>query len=707
MGAAIPASSVVITALQGDVLVVTIDNPPVNALGAAVRQGLLAAMQQAQADAAVAAVLLVGAGKAFIAGADIREFGKPPVAPILPEVCRAIEGCDKPVVAVLHGAALGGGLEVALSAHYRLALPAATLGLPEVNLGLLPGSGGTQRAPRLMGVQAATAMMLSGQHLKAKAALDAGLVDQLVDGTDPLAAGLAYVRELLASGAPVRRTRDLAIAEPQAALAWLEAQKAETTKKSRGLFSPLKIIECVQAAVQLPFDDGLTRERLLFLECLDSPQRAGLIHAFFAEREVVKVPEAQAAQPRPVGSIAVIGGGTMGAGIAVAALDAGLPVTMIERDAESIARGRANVEKVYNGLVAKGRMTEAAQAAVMARYTGSTDYADIAQVDLVIEAVFEDIEVKKAVFRELDRVCKPGAVLATNTSYLDIDAIAAATRRPQDVVGLHFFSPANIMKLLEIVVPAKVAPDVVATAFELARKLKKVPVRAGVCDGFIGNRILAVYKQAADYLLEDGASPYEIDAAVRGFGFAMGPFQVTDLAGGDIGWATRKRRAATRDPKARYVEIADRICERGWFGQKTGRGFYLYPDGARVGQPDPEVLAIVDAERAKKGVTPRSFSADEIMRRYMAAMVNEGAKVVAEGIALRPLDVDVTFVAGYGFPRHRGGPMKWADMAGLAKVLADIREFAQEDPLFWQPAPLLEKLVAEGRNFDSLNHKAA
>lgn len=706
MGAAASASSVVTTALHGDVLVVTIDNPPVNALGAAVRQGLLAAMQQAQADAAVAAVLLMGAGKAFIAGADIREFGKPPVPPALPEVCRAIEGSDKPVVAVLHGAALGGGLEVAMSAHYRLALPAATLGLPEVNLGLLPGSGGTQRAPRLMGVQAATAMMLSGQHLKAQAALQAGLVDKLVEGADAQAAGLAYVRELLAAKAPVRRTRDLAIAEPQAALAWLEEQKTETAKKARGLFSPLKIIECVQAAVQLPFDEGLARERALFIECLDSPQRAGLIHAFFAEREVAKVPEAQAAQPRPVASIAVIGGGTMGAGIAVAALDAGLPVTMIERDAESLARGRANVEKVYNGLVAKGRMTDAAKAAVMARYTGSTHYADIAQVDLVIEAVFEDIEVKKAVFRELDRVCKPGAVLATNTSYLDIDAIAASTSRPQDVIGLHFFSPANIMKLLEIVVPAKVAADVVATAFELAKKLKKVPVRAGVCDGFIGNRILAVYKQAADYLMEDGASPYEIDAAVRGFGFAMGPFQVTDLAGGDIGWATRKRRAATRDPKARYVEIADRICERGWFGQKTGRGFYLYPDGARVGQPDPEVLAIVDSERAKKGITPRSFTAEEIMRRYMAAMVNEGAKVVAEGIALRPLDVDVTFVAGYGFPRHRGGPMKWADMTGLPKVLADIQAFAKEDPLFWKPAPLLEQLVAEGRNFDSLNKAA-
>ncbi|RLJ38528.1 3-hydroxyacyl-CoA dehydrogenase NAD-binding domain-containing protein [Acidovorax sp. 106] len=696
-------ASVVQWRVQDEVQIVTIDNPPVNALGAAVRQGLVAAMDHAAQQPGVKAVLLVGAGKAFIAGADIREFGKPPVSPILPEVCRAIENLDKPVVAVLHGAALGGGLEVALSAHYRLALPAATLGLPEVNLGLLPGSGGTQRAPRLMGVQAATAMMLSGQPLKAQAALQAGLVDKLVDGADPLAAGLAYVQELLASGAPVRRTRDMAIAEPKAALTWLEEQKTETAKKSRGLFSPLKIIECVQAALQLPFDEGMARERALFMECLDSSQRAGLIHAFFAEREVVKVPEAQAAQPRSVGSIAVIGGGTMGAGIAVAALDAGLPVTMIERDAQALARGRANVEKVYNALVSKGRMTEAAKAAVMARYTGSTSYADIAQVDLVIEAVFEDIEVKKTVFRELDRVCKPGAVLATNTSYLDIDAIAAATGRPQDVIGLHFFSPANIMKLLEIVVPAKVAPDVVATAFELAKKLKKVPVRAGVCDGFIGNRILAVYKQAADYLLEDGASPYEIDAAVRGFGFAMGPFQVTDLAGGDIGWATRKRRAATRDPKARYVEIADHICERGWFGQKTGRGFYLYPDGARVGQPDPEVLAIVDAERAKKGVTPRSFTADEIMRRYMAAMVNEGANVVHEGIALRPLDVDVTFVAGYGFPRHRGGPMKWADMTGLPKVLADIEAFAKEDPLFWKPSPLLEKLVAEGRDFDSLN----
>nr|WP_314709088.1 3-hydroxyacyl-CoA dehydrogenase NAD-binding domain-containing protein [uncultured Comamonas sp.] len=699
-------ASVVQTRLDGEVLVVSINNPPVNALGQAVRAGLLAAVEQAAANAAVKALLIVGEGKAFIAGADIREFGKSAVAPSLPDVCNALEASDKLVVAAIHGAALGGGLEVALSAHYRVALPKALLGLPEVSLGLLPGAGGTQRAPRVMGVKAATELMLSGKHLSAKAALAAGLVDVLVDSSDPLAAGLAYARNLLAAGAAVRRTRDIAIADKAGALADLEALAAETAKKARGLFSPLKIIECVKAAVELPFDQGLAKERELFVQCLESPQRQGLVHAFFAERETAKIPEAKAAAPRAFSTLAIIGGGTMGAGITVAALDAGYPVTMVERDAESIARGQANVEKVYNGLIAKGRMTEEGKAAIMARYTPSTSYDDLKDVDLVIEAVFEDLDVKKAVFKELDRVCKRGAVLATNTSYLDIDAIADATARPQDVIGLHFFSPANIMKLLEIVVPAKVSADVVATAFELAKKLKKVPVRAGVCDGFIGNRILAVYKQAADYIMEDGASPYEIDEAVRGFGYPMGSFQVTDLAGGDIGWATRKRRAATRNPKARYVEVADRICENGWFGQKTGRGFYLYPQGARVGQQDPEVLAIVDAERAKKGVTPRKFTPEEIMRRYMAAMVNEGAKVVQEGIALRPLDVDVTFISGYGFPRHRGGPMKWADMQGLDKILADIKTFEQEDPLFWKPAALLEKLVAEGQNFDSLNKAA-
>jgi 3-hydroxyacyl-CoA dehydrogenase len=690
---------------RGDILLVTIDNPPVNALGADVRAGLLAAIEAADADPAIAAVLLAGSGRTFIGGADIREFGKPPLPPALPDVCNRIEACTKPVVAAIHGPALGGGLEVALAAHYRIALPAAKLGLPEVQLGLLPGAGGTQRTPRLIGAAAALEMMLSGRHVGAVEAHKLGLVDRVAEEGDPVEAGLAYARELLAQGAPVRRTRDAdALHDRAAQTAAIEQARGETANKSRGLFSPLKIVDAVQGAVDLPFDAGLALERKLFLACLDSPQRAGLVHAFFAEREAAKSPETQSSQPRPIARIGVVGGGTMGAGIAVACLDAGLPVTMIERDDEALARGRANVDKVYAGLVAKSRMTEEARAAVMARWQGSTAYDALADADLVIEAVFEDMNVKKAVFAQLDRVCKPGAVLATNTSYLDIDALAASTSRPQDMIGLHFFSPAHIMKLLEIVVPARVSSDVVATAFELAKTLRKTPVRAGVCDGFIGNRILAVYRQAADAMMEDGASPYQIDKAVREFGFPMGPYQMSDLAGGDIGWAARKRRAPTRDPRARYVQIADRVCERGWFGQKTGRGYYLYEGGSRTGTPDPEVEAIIDAERTRAGVTPRSFTDEEIMRRYMAAMINEGARVVAEKIALRPLDVDVTFVHGYGFPRYRGGPMKYADTVGLPQILADIRAFAQEDPLFWQPAPLLVELVERGADFASLNN---
>ncbi|WP_233867516.1 3-hydroxyacyl-CoA dehydrogenase NAD-binding domain-containing protein [Paraburkholderia adhaesiva] len=693
--------------LRGKVLLVTIDNPPVNALGVDVRRGLAAAIEHADANDAVEAVLLVGAGRNFIAGADIREFGKPPQPPALPDVCNRIEACRKPVIAAIHGAALGGGLEVALGAHYRLAVAGAKLGLPEVQLGLLPGAGGTQRTPRLIGAEAALSLILSGRHASAQEALKLGLVDRVGASDDVLAEGLAYAQELLAAQAPARRTRDAqGLANREAAQAAIAAARADTAKKSRGLFSPMKIVDCVEAALNESFDDGLRFERKQFLECLDSPQRAGLVHAFFAEREVQKAPETKSATPRAINTIGVIGGGTMGAGIAVAALDAGLPVTMIERDDVSLARGRAHVEKVYDGLIAKGRMTADAKAQILARFSGSTSYDALAQTDLVIEAVFEEMGVKQAVFTELDRVCKPGAVLATNTSYLDIDAIAASVSRPQDVVGLHFFSPANIMKLLEVVVPKQVTADVVATAFELAKKLRKVPVRAGVCDGFIGNRLLAVYRAAADHVMEDGASPYQIDKAVRDFGFPMGPYQVIDLAGGDIGWASRKRRAATRDPNARYVQIADRLCERSWFGQKTGRGFYLYPEGARTGTPDPEVEAIIDAERERAGIKPRSFTDEEIIRRYMAAMINEGANVVHEKIALRPLDVDVTLLYGYGFPRYRGGPMKYADMVGLENVLADIREFAKEDPLFWRPSPLIVELVERGANFASLDQSA-
>ena len=691
-----------------DILVITLDHPPVNALSADVRRDLADAIQAGQADTSVRAILLVGAGKNFIAGADIREFGKPPKPPALPDVCNHIEASTKPVVAVLHGAALGGGLEVALAAHYRVALASAKLGLPEVNLGLLPGAGGTQRTPRLIGAAAALDLMLSGKHLSADAALRAGLVDTLADGDDALAAGLAYTRQLLAQGAGPRRSRDAtaALADKAAALAQAAAAGERVAQTLRGLYSPAKIVEAVRAAIEQPFDEGLRTERALFLQCLDSPQRAGLVHAFFAERETTKIPELKEAKPRRLDKIGVVGGGTMGAGIAVSVLDAGLPVVMVEQDDAALERGRARVAQVYDRLVKNGRISAQERDARLARLTGATTYDALDDADLIIEAVFEDMDVKLAVFAQLDRVAKPGAVLATNTSYLDINRIASATRGPADVLGLHFFSPANIMKLLEIVVGEHTAPDTVATGFELARRLRKTPVRAGVCDGFIGNRILAVYRQAADMMMEDGASPYDIDAAAREFGYPMGPYQMADLAGGDIGWATRKRRAATRDPALRYVQIPDRLCERGWFGQKTGRGFYQYPDGARVGTPDPEVLAIIDEERRRAGVTPRAFTHEDILRRYLAAMVNEAANVLHEGIALRPSDVDVVFLSGYGFPRHRGGPMHYADSVGAAQVLADIRAFAKEDPAFWKPSPLLVRLAESGGTFASLNQGA-
>ncbi|WP_116136525.1 3-hydroxyacyl-CoA dehydrogenase NAD-binding domain-containing protein [Trinickia diaoshuihuensis] len=699
---------VVSRTLHGNVLVVTIDHPPVNALSVDVRRGVAEAIDAAQSDADVAAVLIVGAGRNFIAGADIREFGKPPLPPLLPAVCNSIEASAKPVVAAIHGAALGGGLEIALAAHYRIAVRGAKLGLPEVQLGLLPGAGGTQRTPRLIGAAHALDLMLSGRHARAEEALSMGLVDRIGKTDDVLGEGLAYTRELLAAKAGVRPTRAAnALADAQASREAVEAARNETAARARGLFSPMKIVQAVEGALTLPFDEGLALERQLFIECLESPQRAGLIHAFFAEREVAKAPETKAAAARPIAAVGIVGGGTMGAGIAVAVLDAGLPVTMIERDDAALERGRAHIERVYDGLLAKGRIKPEVKAAALARFTGSTAYDALGHVDLVIEAVFEDMAVKKAVFSELDRVCKPGAILATNTSYLDIDEIAGATARPADVVGLHFFSPANIMKLLEIVVPARVSADVVATAFEFAKQLRKVPVRAGVCDGFIGNRLLAVYRTAADYLMEDGASPYQIDRAMREFGYPMGPYQVVDLAGGDIGWAARKRRAPTRDPRMRYVEIADRLCERGWFGQKTGRGFYRYEQGARTGTPDPEVEAIIEAERARAGITPRSFTDDEIVRRLMCAVINEAANVVREGIALRPLDVDVALIYGYGFPRYRGGPMKYADMLGLPNVLTELTRLSQEDAFFWRPSPLIVELVERGADFASLNGTAS
>jgi 3-hydroxyacyl-CoA dehydrogenase len=699
-----PPSSAVTWRQEGALLLVVIDNPPVNALSVHVRRGLVQAIDAAQSNPQVQAVVIAGNGSGFIAGADIREFGQPPQAPVLTDVCNHIEACSKPVVAAIHGVALGGGLEVAMSAHYRIALPGARLGLPEVTLGLLPGAGGTQRLPRLVGISAALDIMLTGKPVSAQRAQAMGLIDTCVSGETALECGAAYARELVQSGAQPRPTRHLQAHKADAAGPQAIAQSlAQLGSRYRGLFSPGKIIELVQASLDQPFDQALALERRAFLECLETPQRSALVHAFFAERQAGKVPGLSKVAPRPVEHVGVVGGGTMGVGISVALLDAGLTVTLIERDQAGVEKARAGVEKIYAALVAKGRIDAATRDQRLARFSGSTAYQALSQADLVIEAVFEDKNAKAAVFAQLDALCKPGALLATNTSYLDVNELAAGTHRPRDVIGLHFFSPANIMRLLEIVVTDHVADDVVATAFALARTLGKVPVRAGVCDGFIGNRILAVYRQAADFMLEDGASPYQIDEAVRAFGFPMGPFEVADLAGGDIGWATRKRRAATRDPRIRYVSIADQLCERGWFGQKTGRGWYLYPDGARKGVQDPEVLELINAHRQRVGRPVRQFTQDDIIRRYMAAMINEGANVVHDQIALRPLDVDVAMMHGYGFPRFRGGPMHYADHYGLARVLADIRAFQEHDAVFWQPSPLLVDLVESGNTFASLN----
>ncbi len=693
--------------INGAVAVLTIDNPPVNALGLDVRQGLVAGIEQAEANADVQAVLIIGAGRTFPAGADIREFGKPPMDPYLPEVVSRIEACTKPVIAALHGTALGGGLEVALGAHYRIAAPSARIGLPEVNLGILPGAGGTQRTTRIAGAKAALDMATGGKPIGADKAQKLGIIDKIDDG-DLKQAALAYAGELISSGAGPRPSgaRTEGLSDESTNRAAIEDTKAILAKRARGQFAPFRIVECVEAALTLPIDEGLAFERAKFLECMETPQRLGMIHAFFAERTCTKVPEASRAAPRALNQIAVIGGGTMGAGITVAALDAGLPVVMVERDAESIARGQANVEKVYDGLIKRGRLDAASKDKRMALYTPATDYSAMADADLIIEAVFENLEVKQDVFKQLDKIAKPGAVLATNTSYLDVDAIANVTSRPQDVIGLHFFSPANIMKLLEIVVPESPADNAVSTGFALAKRLKKTAVRAANRDGFIGNRIYKAYGLCATYMMEDGASPYDIDKAIYDFGYPIGIFQVHDLAGMDISWANRKRLAATRAPQERYSAVQDKLCEAGWFGQKTGRGMYVYPEGARKGEPNPDVLEVISEEQTRLGITPRKFTSDEIMRRYMAAMVNEGAKVLQEGVALRPSDIDVVALYGYGFPRYRGGPMKYADMYGLDKLLADLREFELEDAHFWKPADLLVDLVAKGRTFEDQNKES-
>ncbi|MGM0586558.1 MAG: 3-hydroxyacyl-CoA dehydrogenase NAD-binding domain-containing protein [Pseudomonadota bacterium] len=687
--------------VRDGVAVIRTNNPPVNALGWEVRKGLWAGIDRFNHDDSAKIALIHCEGRTFFAGADISEFGGPRKEPMLTEVCDHIEAAKKPVVSTMHGTSLGGGFEVAMASHYRIAQSDSRVGLPEVHLGILPGAGGTQRAPRLMGAENALEAITSGRHMPAKEAHQKGALDELDDSGDPLAAGLAYCRRLLDQGAGVRPTGRMTV--PDATPGLFEEWKEKMQRSSKGQNSPVVCVEAVSACT-LPIEEGLKRERELSRQIHDDPQRAALVHAFFAERAVNKIPEAKET-PRKVETVGIIGGGTMGAGIAAAALNAGLKVVMVEMDEDALGRGESNLRRNYDSSVKKGRMTQAQLDTLLHdNFSGATDYDPLKAADLVIEAVFEKMDVKKEVFRKLDAVMPRGAVLATNTSYLDVNEIAAVTKRPEEVIGLHFFSPAHIMRLLEVVVGEKTSPDIVATGFALAKKMKKVAVRAGVCDGFIGNRILGAYMKAANMMVEDGADPYVIDEAVREFGYPMGPFQMGDLAGLDIGYFNRRGKDDTRDPDVRYSEgFLDRMYDHGWLGQKTGKGFYVYEGGARSGPPNPEVTPMIEAERHKLGIKPREFSKEEIMRRYLAAMINEAAKVVGEGIALRPLDVDIASIYGYGHPRWRGGPMHYADHAGLQKTLSDLREFEKEDPNFWKPAPLLEKLVAEGRKFADLN----
>ncbi|MFD2237396.1 3-hydroxyacyl-CoA dehydrogenase NAD-binding domain-containing protein [Aureimonas populi] len=691
---------------EGEIGVIVVENPPVNALGQAVRQGLLACLAQAEADEAVRALVILGAGRTFMAGADIREFGKPPVPPFLPDVVDAIEEARKPTVAAIHGTALGGGLEIAMGCDYRVALAGAKVGLPEVTLGLLPGAGGTQRLPRLAGVEAAIEIMTGGKPLPSAEAVRLGIVDEVAEGADARAIGVDFARRLLRDGAVKRRTRDLSapLDAARADPALLATAREKVAGRSRGLVSPLLIVDAVEAAVRGDFAAGLKRERELFEQAMDSPQRRGLIHAFFSQRQAARVPGLSPdVRPRPVAQAAVIGAGTMGTGIAMVFANAGLPVFLLETDESALGRGMETIRRTYEGAVSKGRMKEAELARRMALVRPTLDYAGIGEADIVVEAVFESMEVKREVFARLDAVMKPGAILATNTSTLDIDVIAAVTGRPQDVAGMHFFSPAHIMRLLENVRGARTAPDVQATLMELGKRLGKVSIMTGVCYGFVGNRMLHQRGREAIDLVEEGASPAEVDAVLTDFGFPMGQFALWDLAGIDVGWRIRQERRKSGDPDAPSPNWLDRVAEKGRFGQKTGAGVYAYEPGSRAPLPDPEVEALIAAWREEKGVTPRRIAPQEILERCLYATVNEGARILEEGIAARAGDIDVAWVNGYGFPAHKGGPMFWADETGLAAIVEALGSYArQPGRAHLEPAPLLARLAREGRGFKDL-----
>ncbi|WDZ79860.1 3-hydroxyacyl-CoA dehydrogenase NAD-binding domain-containing protein (plasmid) [Ensifer adhaerens] len=635
--------------LEDDVLVVTIDNPPVNALSAHVRSGLMAALDHAAELSAIAGAVITGAGNTFIGGADIKEFGKPPVQPTLPDVIERIEAFGKPVVAAVNGAALGGGCEVALACHGRIASEKASFGLPEVKLGLVPGAGGTQRLPRLIGTVAAVDLIGTGRPVKAAEAVTLGLADSVA--TDPVFVALAFVQEQ--AGRPLRRTGMIAV--PPADASAISAAEAKVLAKARGQAAPGEAVRLVKAAGEFGLKQGLSEERATFLRLRDSTESVALRHVFFAERAAGKVEGTEKVSLRRIETVGVVGTGLMGSGIAVSALISGYRVVALEQTEEGAASGRARIAETLDKTVRSGRLTAAGRDDCLTRLQTTAEAGDLANADLVIEAVFDDLAIKTDLFRRLDGIVAPGAILATNTSYLDPDVIAAATAVPSRVVGLHFFSPANVMRLVEVVDCAETAPEVLASALAFVKRLGKLPVACGVTEGFIGNRVFSAYRREAEFMLEDGALPEQIDAALEAYGFPMGIFAVNDMTGLEIAWARRKRQATTRDPAARYVEIADRLCEAGRLGRKSGRGWYAYPDGERA--VDPEVTAVIEAARAVKRITPRAFTAEEILSRLLKAMADEGTALLAEGIAARPGDIDLVLINGYGFPAHKGGPM--------------------------------------------------
>ena len=697
--------SVVKHKIIDEIGLIEISNPPVNAISAAVRIGLLETIEKLSSNEKVKSIVITAPERTFLAGADIKEFGKKVDAPILGKICDKIESLNKIVVASLHGTPLGGGLEVAMSAHYRIAAPNTKVGLPEVLLGILPGAGGTQRLPRLCGVDMAIDMMLTGRHVPAKEALSSGIIDEIAENNNTLDNGIEYAKKLLKDGFKPRPTSQIQnkISDTKETSELILKFKDIASKKFKNLFSPHAIIRSVEEGLKLDFADAISNERKLFEECIESPQRQGLIHSFFAERANTKIPELKDGTPIELKKIGIIGGGTMGTGISMAAMNAGFDVIMVEQNDEAIQKAKAKINSTYDRSVKLNRITTEQKNKTMEMFSATIDFSNLKDRDLIIEAVFENMDVKKEVFMKLNEICSQNCILASNTSYLNVNEIASVVDNPSRVIGLHFFSPANIMKLLEVVVAEKTSKDTVATAFNLAKQMRKVPVRSGVCDGFIGNRILSKYLVGTYHMVEDGASPFHVDKVIRDFGCAMGIFQVIDLAGGDIGWATRKRKAPFRHKDDRYVEIADRVCERGWFGQKTSKGYYLYGEGVEFLTPNPEIEIICNEERKRVGITPKNFSDQEILDRYIAAMVYEGTKILSEQIALKPSDIDVVFTNGYGFPKWRGGPMKYADMIGLDKILKNIQKYSEEDTRFWAPPKLLEDLVKQNKNFDSMN----